>query len=90
MSGHPCEVCGWPDDDLAPDVSGAPTYAICDCCGAESGVDDATPRSVQVYRRSWLRRSTPWSDPRRRPDGWDASSQLASIGLGTDEAPTPS
>lgn len=51
--GDVCRVCGLCDGEEFWSAAG-PEYVICAYCGAESGVDDLTPRMVRRYRRQWL------------------------------------
>lgn len=73
-----CRVCGW---DLGEPgwVDDVPLYVVCDCCGAETGVDDVPPDALRAYRQSWLSRGAPWFDPDARPPFWDLEAQLSRV-----------
>ena len=73
-----CRVCGFDGDEFY-DASGAPTFAICDCCGAESGYQDATPEAARSHRRRWTAGGTPWRVPGERPTDWNLNEQLARV-----------
>ncbi|MBE7699765.1 hypothetical protein H9623_05500 [Oerskovia sp. Sa1BUA8] len=64
-----CRVCAWYLDEPGWTLDG-PTHTICDCCGAESGIDDTTPERIVSYRRNWTDGGHVWFDPSRRPEGW--------------------
>ncbi|RXR25378.1 hypothetical protein EQW78_10250 [Oerskovia turbata] len=72
-----CRVCAWYLDDAGWTLDG-PTHTICDCCGAESGIDDTTPERIIAYRRRWTRGGHVWFDPTRRPAGWSYDEGLPS------------
>jgi len=72
-----CRVCTWHLDDAGWTLDG-PTHTICDCCGAETGVDDTTPERIIAYRRRWTRGGHVWFDPTRRPAGWTYDDGLPS------------
>lgn len=82
-----CRVCGW-DFGEEPWSGGAPQYLICDCCGAESGVDDRNERLATRYLRWWIDRGCAWTSPTARPPGWGEEvlrTQLATVGRDLDE-----
>src|SRR5688572_3476448 len=57
-----CRVCGFDcGEPLWVDDGTTPTYLICPCCGAESGLDDETPEQVRQYRDEWLMDNTKWA-----------------------------
>jgi hypothetical protein len=61
---------------------GQPTYAICPCCGFESGYDGVEEVHFQQYRRRWIASGMPWfSSIDRPPEGWDPIEQLKRAGL---------
>lgn len=81
-----CRVCGW-DFEEDPWADGAPQYLICDCCGAESGIEDLNPRAAERHLVWWIDEGVPWSDARARPADWDHEAlrhQLARIGRDLD------
>lgn len=78
-----CRVCGydagfptWGDDDHSP------SWAICDCCGAEWGYEDATPLGIEHHRAAWLAGGAKWFGPKEKPPEWDLGLQLRNIGAG--------
>lgn len=73
-----CRVCGW-QLDRPGWIAGIATSAICDCCGAESGVDDVTLDLVREHRRLWIEHGAPWFDPECRPAHWDLYDQLSGL-----------
>lgn len=73
-----CRACGWPLESPGW-VGDIPTATICDCCGAESGIDDATPESARAYRRTWVEHGAEWFDPGCRPDTWDLYEHLSAL-----------
>lgn len=78
---HPsaCRVCGW---DLGePGWNPDPLYIICECCGAESGVDDIDEESARLYLRSWAASGGPWFDPSKQPNDWSMTEYLQRTGL---------
>jgi hypothetical protein len=52
-----CRVCG---HNIAPDAFyneyGDAEFIICDCCGCESGYQDATMQGIRTHRAAWLAR----------------------------------
>lgn len=76
--GDSCRVCGF--DVGGGWADGSPLYAICPCCGAESGVDDHPTRLALGYLIEWVEAGTPWFDPSERPDGWNLRQQLHAAG----------
>ncbi|PJI93699.1 hypothetical protein [Luteimicrobium subarcticum] len=73
-----CRACGWALD--GPGWLGdRPTHAICDCCGAEAGVDDTSVEATRAYRRTWVERGAEWFDPGCRPVRWSLYEHLCSI-----------
>ncbi|MET4224206.1 hypothetical protein [Oerskovia enterophila] len=70
-----CRVCAWDLEEPGWTLDG-PTHAICDCCGAESGVEDTTPERIIAYRRRWTRGGHVWFDPSRMPEGWYYDDEL--------------
>ena len=74
-----CRVCGWDDGDEFYDESGSPTYIICHCCGAESGLDQPDVRSARRYRQQWLDRGAPWFSPSATPPDWSVEVQLQAV-----------
>jgi hypothetical protein len=45
--GYQSQVSFWSDD------CSKPYYQICECCGAESGLDDESSRLRKNYRNEW-------------------------------------
>ncbi|GIJ00039.1 hypothetical protein CLV28_0960 [Sediminihabitans luteus] len=74
-----CRACGW-DLGEPPWTAQGPTRTICDCCGAESGVDDVPVERARDYRRRWIERGAEWFDPEVRPADWDLYDQLTRLG----------
>lgn len=77
----PCRVCGY---DLEFDVWGGDdnsncTHDICDCCGAEAGLDDFNLEVVRRYRQEWIAGGHKWFSPEEKPKNWDIEKQLAQI-----------
>jgi hypothetical protein len=56
-------------------VDGAPEYLICDCCGAESGVDERSTEMARRYRAEWAARGYAWWDRAHQPVGWSFTEQ---------------
>lgn len=54
----------------------SPEYAICDCCGCESGNEDHTPESLDEYRQNWLASGTKWFQPKAKPADWNDDKTL--------------
>ncbi|WP_286218766.1 hypothetical protein [Paraoerskovia sediminicola] len=73
-----CRACGWELGEPAWSCTG-PHFVVCDCCGAESGVDDLTPTQARDYRRRWVENGAVWFDPERRPESWDLYAQLSTL-----------
>lgn len=73
-----CRVCGYGGGEIYWEGA-LPTYAICDCCGAESGVNDSSPGDVRRYRQEWIADQCPWFDFRKRPADWDLGQQLGNV-----------
>ncbi|MET9497603.1 hypothetical protein [Streptomyces sp. NPDC006552] len=80
-----CRMCGFDQDRFWED--GSPTYAICDCCGSESGIGDlgAVPgswegvRGLHDFRGWWVGQGAEWSTPSQRPADWDLLRQMRNI-----------
>lgn len=70
-----CRVCAWELDEPGWTMDG-PSHSICDCCGAESGIDDTTPERILAYRRRWTRGGHVWFDPSLKPEGWRYDDEL--------------
>ena len=73
-----CRVCGYGGDEFY-DASDAPTYAICDCCGAESGYHDSTPEAARAYRQGWIAGGAIWRSQSERPSDWNLDEQLSRV-----------
>src|SRR4051794_26221216 len=83
MDANLCPVCGW-DRGEPGWVAGAPIYLICGCCAAESGVDDLSARTADLYRRLWVARGHPFTVAEEAPATWSratVSAQLVLIGI---------
>lgn len=77
---YPCRVCGYDLEEPPWGPDGAsPSYLICDCCGAEAGLDDIDRAAATHYRDKWLADGARWFDPRARPPDWDVQAQLACV-----------
>lgn len=74
-----CRVCGSDEGEERVDGAGSPQYAICSCCGAESGVDDFDVTVARRYRSRWVDRGGPWFTASQRPAGWTLARQLTQI-----------
>jgi len=74
-----CRVGGWDDGDEFYDETGAPTYIICDCCGAESGLHEYSKKAAIRYRQQWIARGAVWSSPKAKPKDWDIDAQLQKV-----------
>ena len=68
-----CDVGGWDRDN--------PLYAVCQCCGVESGVDDHAVASARSYLAEWVAAGMPWHDAEERPESWDLRRQLEHVGM---------
>ncbi|ROS79067.1 hypothetical protein [Cellulomonas sp. PhB143] len=73
-----CRACGWDLGEPGWTESG-PHYVVCDCCAAESGVDDVSTAHARAYRRRWIEHGAVWFDPAVRPDHWDLYAQLSTL-----------
>jgi hypothetical protein len=73
-----CQVCGY---DVGGWDGGDPLYAICQCCGVESGVDDYPVSSARSYLAEWVAAGMPWRDPAEKPESWDLRRQLEHAGM---------
>ncbi|WP_459642366.1 hypothetical protein [Kineococcus sp. NUM-3379] len=71
-----CRVCGWDLGDLGREQQ-VPLYTICDCCGAETGLDDYDLERVRHYRADWFARGCPFWSSQDRPAGWSFTSDQA-------------
>lgn len=76
-----CRVCGWSDPGDPEELwhGGTPLYAVCDCCGSESGVQDVSWRTTLRARKAWVDAGAPWAAPGARPADWDLSAQLEKV-----------
>lgn len=83
MENH-CPVCGLIGFE-AFDEHDCPTYAICECCGNEAGYEydlATTQNRMDDLRREWLySKKAEWWRPKKKPEGWDALSQLRNAGI---------
>jgi hypothetical protein len=75
-----CRICGlrhphppWGDDGHAP------SFEICDCCGAEFGYHDATIQAIRNYRDRWLSEGAIWFISNEKPNEWSLEDQLKQI-----------
>jgi len=75
VCGLPYEEPGWAGEDSGP------KYLICECCGAETGVDDIDERTAQRYRAAWLTRGGRWFVEAARPSTWSAVDQMTRAGI---------
>jgi len=79
-----CAVCGYNQMEYPQwDDKGYPTYAICDCCGFESGFhDDNLEMTVEEYRAEWIEEGANWfSSQVIKPDNWNLNEQLKRINV---------
>jgi hypothetical protein len=74
-----CRVCGYDDGDERWTGPGGAEYVICQCCAAESGVEDSDLRSVREYRPKWHATSCRWFAADERPQGWEPAAQVLQI-----------
>ena len=74
-----CRVCGWDAEEVRWDATGAALFVHCDCCGSESGYQDATPDAALNARTEWLARGAAWSNSIAKPGGWNADEQLRAV-----------
>ncbi len=65
-----CPICGFGPFRISI-MSCDYAYSICECCGAEDGLDD-TPE----YKKEWLEKGAPWSDESAKPKKWNFEEQL--------------
>lgn len=77
-----CRVCGLSHEEpgWAGEDSG-PKYLICECCAAETGVDDVDEGTTQRYRAAWLARGALWFVDASRPPQWSALEQMTKAGI---------
>lgn len=73
-----CRVCGY---DVGGWDGDNPLYAICPCCGVESGLDDHPGAAARSYLAEWVAAGAPWGDPEVRPESWDLRHQLEHAGM---------
>jgi len=77
---HHCRVCGlFHEDPPWGEDNKTPTYDICPCCGVEFGYGDTTPDNARALRHDWVEQGCAWQEPREKPGGWDANSQMGII-----------
>lgn len=76
---HHCRVCGLHSEDPPWEEGIYPTYSICDCCGAEFGLEDITVKSTREYREKWIAEGAKWFNPKLKPDNWNLGTQLNSV-----------
>ncbi|WP_326836320.1 hypothetical protein VSH64_15645 [Amycolatopsis rhabdoformis] len=65
---------------------GDPSRTRCPCCAYGFGLDDvpregSEPVTFEAWFLAWAARGHPWHDRDRRPDGWDAATQLVATQL---------
>lgn len=75
-----CRICGldlgeppWGEDEKCA------MYIICECCGAESGIQDYSVKSCREYRENWLSRGGRFREPKYKPADWSLEEQLTHI-----------
>jgi hypothetical protein len=75
-----CRVCGLEQAEApwGPDES-TPTWAYCDCCGAEFGYQDCSPAAARKNRTAWVAKGARWSTPEKQPADWVLEVQLEQI-----------
>ena len=73
-----CHVCGY---DVGGWDGDNPLYAICLCCGVESGLDDHAVTRARTYLAEWIAAGMPWYDPEEKPESWDLRRQLEHAGM---------
>jgi hypothetical protein len=80
---HTCPVCGYPELEEPPrSPSGGGSYEICPSCGFQFGVDDDDKGiTYDEWRVRWKEKGQAWSSRGNvAPRGWNANSQLATLG----------
>jgi hypothetical protein len=77
----PCRVCGhnrefdaWGGDDNLNF-----SYDICDCCGAEAGVEDFSVEVARRYRKKWIDSGANWFTSSAKTHNWNLEEQLEQI-----------
>lgn len=75
-----CRVCGLNQGFEPWENNGErPTHEICNCCGADFGLDDCTAPAVKQYRAKWLSNGAKWFCPNEKPANWSLEEQLKNI-----------
>ncbi len=74
-----CRVCGYDADEIRWASADSPSYAVCDCCGTESGYEDTQLSAVRRARERWVDAGRPWATRQGPPTDWDAQEQSARI-----------
>lgn len=75
-----CPVCGlklsfypWGED------SRSPTFAICECCGAEYGYHDSLLEGIRAWRQKWIESGAVWHESKEMPENWSLEEQLNNL-----------
>lgn len=75
-----CRICGLDQDEpLWGEDGKCPIYTICECCGAEAGIQDYSLSSCREYRKNWLAKGAQWRDPEYKPVDWSLEEQMKHI-----------
>lgn len=75
-----CRICGLDQDEPLWGADGkSAKYIICECCGAESGIQDYCLEACREYRKKWLSKGGVWIEPEYMPDNWSLEEQLKFI-----------
>jgi len=75
-----CRVCGlFQADPPWGEIGTTPTYAYCECCGAEFGYHDSSLMGIRRWRQQWLNAGAEWSSLEYKPEDWNLEKQLSHI-----------
>lgn len=74
-----CHICGLRQLNPPRDENGIPSWEICDCCGAQAGIDDIDINMIRINRVRWLNGGATWVNPQYKPFYWDYKMQLEDI-----------
>jgi hypothetical protein len=75
-----CRVCGWSDGSYVRGSKRTRTSInLCSCCGVNYGSYKLTVSYIKEYRKSWLKKGTPWLFPKEKPDDWSIEDYTKNI-----------
>lgn len=75
-----CPICGYDRLDEPPRIDGyIPSHNICDCCGAEFGLDDCTQKQIEKNRKKWIEAGCQWFYIEEKPPNWKLEEQLKNL-----------